>query len=400
MGWYLRKSVKMGPVRWNLSRSGIGMSVGVRGLRVGTGPRGAYVAGGRGGLYFRQHLGSSRRGRRSSRATNHMIAGTNTLYQRGQPSQAPRTQPTTLHTDVFSPPIEYLPETQVEDFSPATADALAQHITSQRAHVSLFPWVLGVAILLNLTILSAAWPLAIITIPTSVYAVIYAYRLDRQRTHVALNYVLDQGEANAYQNLCAGLSALASVARLQRVEARQIHGDWKRNAGTTSALQLAPIAVMPPGSIRWLETNIPVWAIRWRQGNLALIFLPDRVLVEQGRRVGGTSYRELHLNVALGRFVDRGPLPNDARVVGYNWQYSNKDGGPDRRFNNNRQWPVLEVAYVSMESTSGVSLMMQASNRQAVERFVSSMRSFRPLVYPDVPALAGQTNGVRNAGQP
>jgi len=56
MGWYLRKSLKMGPVRFNLSKSGIGTSIGIKGLRIGTGPRGRYLHAGRGGLYFRQSL--------------------------------------------------------------------------------------------------------------------------------------------------------------------------------------------------------------------------------------------------------------------------------------------------------------------------------------------------------
>lgn len=35
MGWNLRRSVNFGPLRLNLSKSGVGYSVGVRGLRVG-----------------------------------------------------------------------------------------------------------------------------------------------------------------------------------------------------------------------------------------------------------------------------------------------------------------------------------------------------------------------------
>jgi hypothetical protein len=35
MAWYLRKSVSVGPVRFNLSKSGIGTSIGVKGFRVG-----------------------------------------------------------------------------------------------------------------------------------------------------------------------------------------------------------------------------------------------------------------------------------------------------------------------------------------------------------------------------
>jgi len=56
MGWYLRKSFSFGPLRLNLSKSGLGGSVGVKGLRVGTGPRGRYLRGGRDGLYYRTSL--------------------------------------------------------------------------------------------------------------------------------------------------------------------------------------------------------------------------------------------------------------------------------------------------------------------------------------------------------
>ncbi|HVL78791.1 MAG TPA: DUF4236 domain-containing protein [Sphingomicrobium sp.] len=58
MPFYIRKAFKVGPVRFNLSKSGLGASVGVTGLRVGAGPKGRYVHAGRGGLYFRKRLPS------------------------------------------------------------------------------------------------------------------------------------------------------------------------------------------------------------------------------------------------------------------------------------------------------------------------------------------------------
>lgn len=62
MGFYLRKSFRAGPIRFNLSKSGIGASVGVTGARVGVSSEGrAYVHGERGGLYYRQSLGGGDR---------------------------------------------------------------------------------------------------------------------------------------------------------------------------------------------------------------------------------------------------------------------------------------------------------------------------------------------------
>jgi hypothetical protein len=43
-------SIKAGPLRLNLSRSGIGVSAGIPGLRIGTGPRGSYVRMSAGGV--------------------------------------------------------------------------------------------------------------------------------------------------------------------------------------------------------------------------------------------------------------------------------------------------------------------------------------------------------------
>ena len=60
MGFHLRKSFKCGPIRFNLSNSGIGASVGVKGARVGIDGKGrTYVGGGVGMLRYREYSGSS-----------------------------------------------------------------------------------------------------------------------------------------------------------------------------------------------------------------------------------------------------------------------------------------------------------------------------------------------------
>lgn len=40
MGWRIRQVLRTGPFRWNLSRSGVGWSVGIPGLRYGRTPSG------------------------------------------------------------------------------------------------------------------------------------------------------------------------------------------------------------------------------------------------------------------------------------------------------------------------------------------------------------------------
>src|SRR5437899_2423995 len=59
VSFYIRKSISVGPFRFNLSKSGVSVSTGIKGFRVGMGPRGNYVHMGRNGVYFRASLPTS-----------------------------------------------------------------------------------------------------------------------------------------------------------------------------------------------------------------------------------------------------------------------------------------------------------------------------------------------------
>lgn len=62
MGFYLRKSFKVGGLRFNLSNSGVGVSTGIKGLRVGVDGKGrGYLSGGVGALRYRESLNTGKK---------------------------------------------------------------------------------------------------------------------------------------------------------------------------------------------------------------------------------------------------------------------------------------------------------------------------------------------------
>ena len=112
MGWSFRKSFKVAPgIRLNLSKGGVGISGGVKGFRVGVGPRGTNVSAGRDGLYYRKQLGGGFGG--SPRARSSMLLsivviivaaalwywfyGRTALSQQQAPQPTPQTQSTRSH---------------------------------------------------------------------------------------------------------------------------------------------------------------------------------------------------------------------------------------------------------------------------------------------------------------
>ena len=92
MGFFIRKAFKAGPLRLNLSKGGIGVSGGVTGARIGLNRNGAYVYGGRHGLYYRDRIGNKKKSRRSA---NHVKPD-------GRPVEINPNGPTDLFVDTGS----------------------------------------------------------------------------------------------------------------------------------------------------------------------------------------------------------------------------------------------------------------------------------------------------------
>ena len=164
MSFYIRKSLSVGPFRFNLSKSGIGLSTGIKGFRVGTGPRGNYVHMGRGGIYFRQTLPSSS----SSEA-------------RRIPSEVPEEQSSSIEFKE----IESGSVSQMVDSSSA---ALLEEISSKSKKLLIWPWVLGFSICLLLALAAMNSPVWIycLLVPLCAAGLAWAVRADKLRKTVVL----------------------------------------------------------------------------------------------------------------------------------------------------------------------------------------------------------------------
>lgn len=288
-----------------------------------------------------------------------------------------------------NPPVQsqQLSGTGRYQFTHATVEQLADYVSSQRSNTALFLFVLSALIVLNflpIVVLPNFLPIVVLaillllTIPASIFVVYLIRQHDRKKTHVALNYRLGAEDRQNYKRLCSGLAALAKVHRLRQVTALQNQGNWKQHAGASQTASFQPVRLLPPSSISWLETNIPVWGLR--RNNLLLVFLPDCILVEKGKKVSAINYQDLLLSSNYSEFMEAGYPLADARIIRYAWHYINKNGTPDLRYRNNYQVPVTEATYLNLQSNRGLKLSLQASNRQNAEYFLDCLRSFKPFI--------------------
>jgi hypothetical protein len=75
-------------------------------------------------------------------------------------------------------------------------------------------------------------------------------------------------------------------------------------------------------------------------------------------------------------FVETEGVPEDSRILYHTWRFTNKDGGPDRRFSNNTQIPVVEYSNVFFATKSGVRYVLQVSDPLKAEMLVKAFKEY------------------------
>ena len=348
MSFYLRKSLSVGLLRFNLSKSGIGVSAGLRGLRFGlAGPRGHYVHAGRHGLYFRQSLNA--------------------------PGGAAAPAVTAPATATVGPMVE-IESGSVKDMVPESANELLKDLNERRAKVRHTPIVVIVGSLGLATVLFGAGsiPLAF------AYAVAFAGAVwltrtgDAQRRTGVVFYELEPATEQAYQRLHDAFAQVAACKGTWHISARGAVRAKKYHAGAGAVIDRKRI-VLGTGDPPDVKTNIAVPLLP--VGRQTLAFMPDRVLVFDSGGVGAIEYGDLRLEIADSRFIEEGAVPSDTTVVDKTWRYVNKKGSPDRRFKDNRELPICAYEMLVFSSSSGLQEAVQLSKRGVGEELEVALRS-------------------------
>ena len=369
MGFYLRKSVRVGPLRFNFSKSGIGVSTGIPGLRIGTGPRGHYIHAGQGGLYYRATLPSGS----SSRPPREDVTR--------RPAERP-SYPVAQPADATLGPAQEIESGSVLAMSDESSESLIKELNTKRARFRLAPWAAAVGLVLLFVARDSLSPVLLGIAAVVVLAlVIVAWHYDALRKTVVIMYDMEQDAATTFQQLFDAAGALGRAERLGHVSTEAAVRDKKCHAGANAVITRSRTAVrtgLPP----FVKCNLDVPLLP--VGRQTLYFFPDRLLVLEGGQFGAVPYGDLRLERSSTRFIESDGVPGDSRVVGQTWRYVNKSGGPDRRFKDNRQIPICEYEQLHLTSASGLNEMIQSSRvgaGAALSRFLS--QSTRPAFPAD-----------------
>ena len=348
MGFRYRKSINLGGgFRVNISKSGIGYSWGVKGARITKTAKGT---------------------------TRHTLSipGTGISYvketgKRSYPNKANNrsyNKPNVNPIDAM--PAENMEIVDVSKYQPVEyKELLDRFMKVQKINL--------LSTILIMTFLLSAIPLFILTGIGGIVLKIYTHT----KLVIPMEYDFDEDSKTAYEQLNSiWMSMNANKKFWQIITAAQIQNSKAHGGAKTSVTRIPSKAInnVP----YFLKTNIKPFGLQLKKKQL--FFLPDKLLVIDGRKVGALNYSAINLKLGKTNFIESEAVPADAKVVRQTWLKVNKDGSPDKRYKGNRQVPVCEYGEVIIQSGTSLYVELMCSNSQTID----TMRTYAASVFQNL----------------
>jgi hypothetical protein len=228
------------------------------------------------------------------------------------------------------------------------------------------------------------WIVWAVLVPLCVWLVLN----DKARKTVVLFYDVSDEHYSWFDSLVTTWTWFTGSQRVWRVlqsGAVATTHQFKANAGAARLLNRVNASAATAGP-KQLATNIAIPSIT--AGKAALYFLPDRVLVRDGKHFSDIAYSHLGVRPGHTRFIEDSAPPGDALRVDQTWQYVNVKGGPDRRYKSNRVLPIMLYGTVDFTTRQGLQWQLQVSRTDAAAPVAQAVTSSPALTQAVKPAAA------------
>lgn len=203
-----------------------------------------------------------------------------------------------------------------------------------------------------------------------IFSLIKTSQLDKKRKTVEIYYELDDEMNDIYEQFLGSFKKFLGVKRVWQMKTSSSGHDKKYHGGASTLVKRDLVTDFSLNKLpmRYFKTNASIPYIGL--SNLKLYFLPERLLIKKDSRYASVMYKNLRLSANDSSFVESGLVASDSDIIDYTWRYVNKQGGPDKRFSNNKKIPVCLYSNYYFESEQGLQEIIQTSKNRGFDSFM------------------------------
>lgn len=390
MGWRFRHSFKIIPgVRLNLSKSGLSCSVGGAPLTLNVGPRGAYATASLpgSGISYRQRLAGTPDHVPSPEPFPAPLVSPNSLPStpllvptpipalRPVPNAAPieevRSASTELLTSESLKELKRVMQMAHEERQDIEGQLGAARQEKQQTLALYSSWESGFLLKRLFKKKFLQRKLNLETAEAKVAELEEQLRL----TIIAAHIEVAKEQAEPYFRMRDEFAGLSECAAIWDIKTHQATDRFRERtiAGMRLGRERVNFSLGNCDLLQW-EQKAP--HLQNAKGGELFLF-PGFILYRAAREAFSViDFHDVRGTASFVNFHEEEGVPKDSTVVGNTWAKANKDGGPDRRFANNFQIPIVRYGSLVLKSETGLWEEFLFSNPQRLERFLTSLNAF------------------------
>jgi len=190
--------------------------------------------------------------------------------------------------------------------------------------------------------------------------------------YVDIDFGLDDATTGTFAAMCRSFEALRSSQKIWDITATVQTDRIRERTTATQRISRSPV--------QFNFSQVDIVRSKYqtmRFGNVSELevhLYPGFLLTrEPGTDFALIEWKDAAIQFMISRFIEEETVPSDSEVVGHSWAKANKDGSPDRRFNNNYQIPVAKYGELWFRSPTGLLEAYLVSNCGNAENFASAV---------------------------
>ncbi len=154
---------------------------------------------------------------------------------------------------------------------------------------------------------------------------------------------------------------------------RQNTNKYQQRTVANESIDRKPLGQRSHKKLDFIETDADNLYLPNLNGADLYVYPTFIVMFKNYKNFAIHDLQQIDITLKAQGFHEEEKLPSDAIVVGETYKYTNKNGTPDKRFQNNYSIPVTKYGDLSFQSKSGINDRYMFSNFEAFTDFAKSL---------------------------
>ncbi len=180
---------------------------------------------------------------------------------------------------------------------------------------------------------------------------------------------------DAFGHLCDATSTLSQSQRIWDTISTRDTDRYHERTVARQSIERKPV-VFSLGACDLIQSAWKVPYLTNANGGELLIY-PGFILYHVSNEAFAlVDIHETTIEYRPNSFIEEESVPADSQLIGHTWKKANKDGSPDRRFNNNYQIPIVAYGTIRITSKTGLNEEYLISKPNASQAFAEAFALF------------------------